>query len=992
MRSRLEHRPRLTALAATVSAVFTSGGYHSSAGAQEVEEVVVTGSRIARRDFTAPSPIVTVGAEEFEETSSISVEQVLNRLPQFTPAGSQFSSGEDTPGAFSTPGLSTLNLRGLGTNRNLVLINGRRGQPSSATLAVDVNTVPASAIANVEVITGGASAVYGADAISGVVNFIVKDDFEGIDLDMQTSGTQHGGGEETRLSLLMGSNFSDSGNVMMGIDWVRRNPVWERDRDFFVRGWNDPGTQGSAIFLYDAGYEPLSNPPSQTAVDAVFGSYGYAPGTANPRQVFHFNADGTLFQTTGAINYRGPSGPGHINKIQSDGNLDGDDKDTQASAGLNRYSFFTRAVHRVTDNLSAFAQGNFSSIEVEAVASYAPAQGLLWGAPIPYDNTNFPIPQHLETLLDSRPDPTAPWSLYDVTEYIGSRKTVGDTTVYQIAAGLEGSFPNRDWTWEAYVSQGDTHIVSSLPGHLALENYRAVVGAPNYGQNLHIDVGNGFELECTSGLPVFTSFTPSADCIDSIVTVLRSTTDVEQKIAEFNMQGGIMDIPGGNLRFALGASYRENTLEYHPDSLQDNRSIFNRPVGVIQADDSVGATDVLELYGELLIPVTERFTLELGTRSSDYNTAGRVGTHKALFDYQATDRLRFRGGRQVANRAPNTAELFLGRTLALVGFPGGDPCATNTGVQNRSWGNTPENPRQAEVQALCSAIINHPDSIFDQDPSSWQNIPNFGLEVEIQQGNPNLDPEEAETYTLGAVWSGDRLTASIDYYDVDIQGAISRISVYTVYQKCFNVDGSNPTYTIDDPGGWCRMIQRDENGRRLRVSAPYFNLGGLRTSGVDLQLNWSGDVGTHSMYVNSVLNYLISYEEQASSEDEYIDYTGSLAQGGQFDWRLLTTVGYNLGDVSFGLRWRHLPSALDASAITSPATDIEGVGAYDMFDLFGRWQVNDQVGMRFGIDNLFDTDPEIVGRRPGNNALGSTNRGHYDVLGRRAFVAVKLAF
>src|SRR5690606_24285631 len=215
--------------------------------------------------------------------------------------------------------------------------------------------------------------------------------------------------------------------------------------------------------------------------------------------------------------------------------------------------------------------------------------------------------------------------------------------------------------------------------------------------------------------------------------VLRSTTDIEQKIVEFNMQGGIMDIPGGNLRFALGSTYRENTLEYHPDNLQDNRSIFNRPVGVIQADNSAGATDVFEVYGELLVPVTERFTLELGTRSSDYNTAGRVGTHKALFDYQATDRLRFRGGRQLANRAPNTAELFLGKTLALVGFPGGDPCATNTGAQNRSWGNTPENPNQAEIQALCSAITNNPNSIFDQDPSSWQNIPNFGLEVEIQR-------------------------------------------------------------------------------------------------------------------------------------------------------------------------------------------------------------------------------------------------------------------
>src|SRR5690606_37386381 len=166
-----------------------------------------------------------------------------------------------------------------------------------------------------------------------------------------------------------------------------------------------------------------------------------------------------------------------------------------------------------------------------------------------YDTANSPIPADLQTLLDSRPDPAAPWSLYDVTEYIGSRKTVGATTVYQVSAGLEGVFPNRDWTWEAHVSQGDTHILSSLPGHLALENYRSIVGAPNYGEDAFIDAGNGFELQCTTGLPVFDAFTPSADCVDSIAPVLRSTTDIEQKIAEFNMQGGIMDLPGGNLRF-----------------------------------------------------------------------------------------------------------------------------------------------------------------------------------------------------------------------------------------------------------------------------------------------------------------------------------------------------------------------------------------------------------------------------------------------------------
>src|SRR5690606_26936434 len=218
----------------------------------------------------------------------------------------------------------------------------------------------------------------------------------------------------------------------------------------------------------------------------------------------------------------------------------------------------------------------------------------------------------------------------------------------------------------------------------------------------------------------------------------------------------------------------------------------------------------------------------------------------------------------------------------------------------------------------------------------------------------------AETYTFGAVWAGDAITASIDFYDIDIKDAIQPLDSMTTYMKCFNADGvSNPSFSIDDPGGFCRLIHRDDAGRRLNVDAPYFNLGGIRTAGVDLQLNWRGDVAGNSMYVNTVLNYLKRYELQDTPDAPFVDSAGTLDDGGQFDWRLFTTVGYDFQNLSLGLRWRHLPSADDASIVTNPATTTLGVDSYDMFDLFGRWSVNDRIGLRFGIDNLFDTDPEI---------------------------------
>ncbi len=193
-------------------------GIGQVAQAQEApDEVIVTGSRIARRDFSAPSPIMTVEAQAFENSSTVSIESVLNQFPQFVPDGTQFDNGNIEPSAFESPGISSVNLRGLGSSRNLVLVDGRRLQPANATLTVDVGTIPTAAVRSVEAITGGASSVYGADAISGVVNFILRDDFEGVDFDVQTGITQEGDGAETRFSVLFGGDVSEGrGNIMLG--------------------------------------------------------------------------------------------------------------------------------------------------------------------------------------------------------------------------------------------------------------------------------------------------------------------------------------------------------------------------------------------------------------------------------------------------------------------------------------------------------------------------------------------------------------------------------------------------------------------------------------------------------------------------------------------------------------------------------------------------------------------------------------------------------
>jgi iron complex outermembrane receptor protein len=249
-------RPQLNPLvAATVASIVGLGAappvMAAEEAAQELSEVVVTGSRIVRRDYESQSPIVTVQAETFENRSSVGIEAALQQLPQFAPsAGAQSNSGSSTPFPSPTaaPGAATVNLRGLGTNRNLVLIDGRRVQPVNGNLLVDLNTIPSIAIQSVEAISGGAAAVYGADAISGVVNLILKKNFQGAQFDAQYGVTQRGDGEQYQFSALLGANYGDGrGNVMFGGNYAFRGDVNGRDRAWVREGWNDPLTSAGGV-------------------------------------------------------------------------------------------------------------------------------------------------------------------------------------------------------------------------------------------------------------------------------------------------------------------------------------------------------------------------------------------------------------------------------------------------------------------------------------------------------------------------------------------------------------------------------------------------------------------------------------------------------------------------------------------------------------------------------------------------------------------------
>jgi iron complex outermembrane recepter protein len=1011
-------RPNWMICAAVATALGSSFVSTSAFTAEEeaLEEITVTGSRIVRRDNDASSPIVTVNEETLNQVSNLGLEAALNQLPQFVPAQTQFSSGDIQSLAYNTPGIASLNLRGLGANRNLVLIDGRRAQPANALLVVDINTIPSAAVENIEIISGGASATYGADALGGVTNFKLKNKFEGFTLNAQGSATEAGGGEETKVSALIGGSFGNGGNggnVMLGVEAAERKEILTIERDFYLKGYLDPGTPSGTSSLRFASYKPTAgNAPTLTAIRNIFGPT--APFAAGADSFFVNPSKSTLFlnsPASGAIGYTGPQNTEFkiLNGVVGAGSLNENNLEGRISSPLKRYSLFGRANYDVSENLQVYMQGNFTHSKVVTNAAYSPALSQ-WNATIPRDGRA--LPAQLNALLDARPNPTAPWALeMGFVDFSGTRKNFNSDDVYQLLTGIKGDIFNTGWTFDAYASHGETKLVAELENYPMLQAFRAVIQAPNFGKNFNQGSGPPlfFATKCTSGLPVFSNFQASQDCIDSIYAKMKHLTESKQDIIEVNAQGDLFKLPAGTVQSAIGVSTRKNTFRFRPDALLQTTSLVY-PIGLFPTSPTTGDTKVDEYYAEFVVPVVKdlplikEFNLELGARYSSYDTAGGIWTYKTLLDWSVNDKLRVRGGFQLANRAPNTAELFLGSSTSVVGFSGGDPCLVNT---FNPWGNVAGNSNRDKVVALCKAInaaSGFPNAPYNADPTRIYGpfATTFQFELAIASGNPKLKNEEAKTKTLGFVLRSpfegafERATLSVDWYQIKIKDAIAQGDSLAVYANCLNADGvSNPTYAYIDS---CKLIARDQDGYRATVITPYLNLGGIATSGIDAQINWPFNALGGKMNFNTVVNYLDYFRDQQSVTAPVIDRTATLSglgggAGGNYRYRIFTTMTYMRNDWSAGIRHNFLPAIKNAAYATNHATTIQGASSYSNFAAFGSYTVSEHVSLRGGVDNLFDTDPKIVGRQAGRtNAFGLTSPGFYDPIGRRFYLAAELKF
>jgi hypothetical protein len=644
------------------------------------------------------------------------------------------------------------------------------------------------------------------------------------------------------------------------------------------------------------------------------------------------------------------------------------------------------------------------------------------------------LPAELVTLLNSRtknigttaaPNIVSaaqdPWQLYQVLNYYGALEATNTTNLFQMTVGLNGKVGISDWTWESYYARGTTKTNAEIPMP-SLQRYQLLAAAPNFGRNANLvgpanPGGRGYSLRCTSGLPVFQDFEPSADCMKSLEIRGKQLTNLDQDVFEANMQGRAFELPAGEARFAAGVAYRKNEFRFDPSFPVE--AALDNPIGLFASNSTSGSTNVKELYGELLAPVVKGVELELGYRLSDFNTAGTESTYKALFTWKALEQVSFRGGYQVATRAPNTAELFAGDRLEVVTFPGVEPCSAAT---DHLWGNRAENPNRLQVQAICRAMVNvargapltDTTSLYDTQTFNTgvtvngrlmgpgangftrQNPPYFPLEIETEKGNPDVAPETAKTWTLGTVitepFGLDGLTMTVDAYQIRIKDTISRLGSFTAYYNCLNANGtSNPTYDFNN--SYCQLIDRNGlTADRENVDSLFLNLGKLHTRGIDVAVGWRGPLGPGTLTANTTLNYLNQFKYQPDPTAPFRNAKGTLDQGGQFDFRLLSHVGYSLNQFNFGLQWRFLPSVENSAKALLPTTTVKGTGAYSQFGVTAGWDLG-SVKLRGGIDNLLNRRPSIVGANPtaGDSNSDQTNLSFYDGLGRRFFLGAQLS-
>ncbi len=987
-------------------------------GADSDDAIVITGSRIVRPDLEGPSPITTVDSEQFDLTGTVTVETLLNELPQLIPGNTRTSNnqgGED---------FSTLDLRGLGPQRTLVIVDGERVPASSTTGVVDIGTIPAGLIERVDVVTGGASAVYGSDAMAGVVNFVLKDNFEGMEVSSQYSITEHGDGAAFNIQGLLGGNFGDDrGNMTFFASYYTRESVGQGDRDvtrdagvvYYDYFYNEADPDASILKLFVPDHlTPPSDYPSQFGDEGFVGLFA-AGGSATPPWGWIANDSANQFRNLSTL-LPGTFGAGNTDTncdgiaggAVNGGNLSFNDAGeltprnvsglcafADRSVGSSRYNF-NPLNYLVTPyqrfGLATTARYDISdAIRLKVIANYVDSQQTVNLAPTPATSIIVPadssqIPADLAAALASRTYFTGNLSgaarypsALSCERYDGpDPDTLPDGNVCTEQSGANEPFVYNRRFFETgprigiYNSKTAT-LRGTLSGPLTAGfNWDATA---SYGKTVaNIEAkGNINQTAVTQGLndcpvgslpgcvplDIFGPNTLTPEMLSFVRVDTQERRQFDQVRIAGNITGNLVELPAGPLGLAVGAEVRTDRGSVVVDDAQRTGNIY----GFNAVQDQSGKVNVKEIYGEVRVPILadmpffHELSVEAGARYSDYSSVGGLFNWKLGAQWAPVEWLKIRGIYNKAARAPSIVELFQNGDQ---GFPSYvDPC-------NDTPGRTPQ------ALAICQAqapLINY---------AGFQQV-----NAQVQAfafGSTDLSPETAKTYTIGAVLTPNlglgRFSATVDYYNIRIDDIIITQGAGFYINQC---------YINNDPAACARITRSQITGQIDAVNTGRANGGTFKTSGIDGAINWVVPFADLGIGIPGRLRF-----QELISWLDVIDFGGGNSKGAGFggiggafpEWKSTMTLAYDSDSFTAQMRW-NWQSDLEDVAFCGIGDDCAPkIPGLSYFDLSLRKKIGDNFELTGIVQNLFNQKArKTVG---GFFAEGGTDVSYWNpvILGR----------
>lgn len=998
--------------------------------AENMDEVIVTGSRIASPNATSTSPVQVVTSQEIKVSGKHDITDIISQLPQnFTNDLGQ-DLGNRTPGLTTAGGVATANLRGLGPNRTLVLVNGRRlgiGSPYTfiQSPAPDLDQIPSALVERVEVLTGGASATYGSDAVAGVINFIMKKNFEGFQVDANIGGNWHENGnsyarqaqldadyvplkgtstdgKSMAINFIAGTSLADgAGNVTAYFGYMKTDPVRSSDRDFGGCQLNPTDDLTGAVCAgsINSNYWQPQTGPNAFAEYSVLGNQFIDFGTQETTPPAFFNSQPYIYMQRGDERYTA----GFM------GHLD------------------------MTDHFQVYTE--FGYMNDRSHQEVAPAAAFLFSNPNdpisgnynincsnPLMSTQQALSLCSQAMIDADAAAIASGGApVTVNVAIGRRNVEGggrssdyEHSNYRAVLGGKGDI-NAAWSYDAYAQYYYTTFFTSNDQYM---NFGAI------DQALLVREDADGNPVCISGgrcVPwnIFQDGGVTQDQLDFLylagtgygTTTLKTLHgEVSAQLGEYGIK---LPTASDGVAFNVGFEHRNEHVKFTPDAGLASGQLSGFGSAAVPIDNSVS---VSEGFVEVRVPLVQDkpgikdLVFDTGYRLSDYSSTGRVNTYKFETQYAPVDSLRFRASFQHAVRSPTVVELYNGALVGLIQL-GDDPCSSPDGVEQA----------QATLAQCLNTVPLAEQAAFTArygNGSTTNFIPDaiLGQLSQLTGGNPELSNETAESYTVGfniTPTALPNLTASIDYYQIQIDDVVGVIAANVALNTC--LETGDPTY--------CSLIVRQHTTGGLTgnnidgggyIIQQNLNIANAEISGIDLQstyrLTLPGDKGSVSFAMNGA--YLMSTKTTPLPGAHTYDCAGLYGNTcGTVNprWRHnLRTTWSTPWSFDLAMTWRFIGEVsldnnssdptLGGAEHTDPETGLpqyKAFGAtfptFSYFDLAGTWNATDDIQVRLGINNILDKDPplgtvEVVGGGAANTY--ST----YDMMGRQVFMSLTAKF